>query len=38
MGTSDVDGFEGEDRDDLYADEQEAASQGADGSTQNVED
>jgi len=38
LGTSDVDGYEGEDCDDAYADEDEEASQADDGSTQNVED
>jgi len=38
LGTSDVDGYEGEDGDDAYADEEEEASQANDGSTQNVED
>jgi hypothetical protein len=36
LGTSDVDGYEGEDGDD--ADEEEDASHADDGSTQNVED
>jgi hypothetical protein len=36
LGTSDVDGYEGEDCDD--ADEEEEVSQADDGSTQNVED
>jgi len=38
LGTSDVDGYEGEDGDNAYADEEEEASQADDGSTQNVED
>jgi len=38
LGTSDVGGYEGEDGDDAYADEEEEASQADDGSTQNVED
>jgi len=38
LGTSDVYGYEGEDGDDVYADEEEEASQGDDGSTQTVED
>jgi len=40
LGTSDVDGYEGEDGDDADADadEEEASSQVDDGSTQNVED
>jgi hypothetical protein len=38
LGTSDVDGYEGEDGDDADADEEEEASQAHDGSTQNVED
>jgi len=38
LGTSDVDGYEGEDGDDAYADEEEEASEADDGSTQNVED
>ena len=38
LGTSDVDGYEGEDGDDADADEEEEASQAEDGSTQNVED
>ena len=38
LGTSDVDGYEGEDGDDAEADEEEEASQADDGSTQNVED
>jgi len=38
LGTSDVDGYEGDDGDDAYADEEEEASQADDGSTQNVED
>jgi len=37
LGTSDVDGYEGEDGDDAYADEKEEALQADDGSTQNVE-
>jgi hypothetical protein len=36
--TSDVDGYEVEDRDDAYAHEEEQPSQAEDGSTQNVED
>jgi len=38
LGTSDVDGYEGEDGDDAYVDDEEEASQADDGSTQNVED
>jgi len=38
LGTSDVDGYEGDDGDDAYADEEEESSQADDGSTQNVED
>ena len=38
LGTSDVDGYEGEDGDDADADEEQEASQADDGSTQNVED
>jgi len=38
LGTSYVDGYEGEDGDDAYADEVEEASQADDGSTQNVKD
>jgi hypothetical protein len=38
LGPSDVNGYEGEDGDDADADEEEAASQADDGSTQNVED
>jgi hypothetical protein len=38
LGTSEVDGFVGEDGDDADADEEEEASQADDGSTQNVED
>jgi len=38
LGTSDVDGYEGEGGDDADADEEEEASQADDGSTQNVED
>jgi len=38
LGTSDVDGYEGEDGDDAYADEEEEASQADDRSTQDVED
>jgi len=38
LGTNDVDGYEGEDGDDAYADEEEQASQADDGSMQNVED
>jgi len=38
LGTSDVDGYYGEDGDDADADEEEEASQAEDGSTQNVED
>jgi len=37
LGTSDVDGYEGEDGDDADADEEEEVSQAEDGSTQNVE-
>jgi len=38
LGTSDVDGYEAEDGDDGYADEEEEASQADAGSTLNVED
>jgi hypothetical protein len=38
LGTSDVEGYEGEDGDDAYADEEKEASQAEDGSMQNVED
>jgi len=38
LGTTDVDGYEGEDGDDADADEEEEASHPDDGSTQNVED
>jgi len=38
LGTSDDDGYEGEDGDDAYVDEEEKALQADDGSTQNVED
>jgi hypothetical protein len=38
LGTSDVNGYEGEDGDDADADEEEEASQADDGSTHNVED
>jgi hypothetical protein len=38
LGTSDVDGYEGEDGDDADVDEEEQALQADDGSTQNVED
>jgi len=38
LGTSDVDGYEGEDSDHADADEEEEGSQAEDGSTQNVED
>ena len=40
LGTSDVDGYEGEDGDDVDADaeQEEEASQADDGSLQNVED
>jgi hypothetical protein len=38
LGTSDLDGYEGENGDDADADEEEEASQADDGSTQNVED
>jgi hypothetical protein len=38
LGTSDANGYEGEDGDDADADEEEEASQADDGSTQNVED
>jgi len=38
LGTSDVDGYEGEDGDNVYADEENEASQANYGSTQNVED
>jgi len=37
LGTSDVDGYEGEDGDDADVDEEEEASQAEDESTQNVE-
>jgi len=38
LGFSDVDGYEGADGDDAYADKEEEESQADDGSTQNVED
>jgi len=38
LRTSDVDGYQGEDGDDAYADKVEEASQSVDGSTQNVDD
>jgi hypothetical protein len=38
LGPSVVDRYEGEDGDDVDADEEEEASQADDGSTQNVED
>jgi len=38
LGSNDVDGYEGNDGHDAYADEDEEASQANDGSTQNVED
>jgi len=38
LGTSDVDGYEGEDGNDADADEEEEASQADDGSMHNVED
>jgi len=38
LGTSDVDGYEGEDGDNADTDEEEETSQADDGSTQNVED
>jgi hypothetical protein len=38
LGPSDVDGYEGEDGDDVDADEEDEASLADDGSTQNVED
>jgi hypothetical protein len=38
LGPRDVDGYEGEDGDDVDADEEEEASQVDDGSTQNVEE
>jgi hypothetical protein len=37
MGTSDVDGYEGEDGDNANADQEEEASLAEDGSTRNVE-
>jgi len=37
-GTSDVDGYEVEDGDDVVADEEEEALQADDGSTQNMKD
>jgi hypothetical protein len=37
-GTSDGDGYEGEDGDNADLNEEEEASQGDDGSTQNVKD
>jgi hypothetical protein len=37
LGTSDVDGYEGEDGNDADADEEEEASQAKDGLTQNVD-
>jgi len=38
LGTSNVDGFKGEDGDNVYADEEDEALQADDGSMQNVED
>jgi hypothetical protein len=38
LGTSDVDGYEGQDGADSVPDEEDEASQADDGSTQNVED
>ena len=38
LGPSDVDGYEGDDRDDTDTDKEEEAGQADDGSTQNVED
>jgi len=38
LGTSNVDGYQGEDGDDVYVHEEEEALQADDGSTQNVED
>jgi hypothetical protein len=38
LGPTDVDWYEGEDGDDVDADEEEEASQGDDGSMQNVAD
>jgi len=38
LGTSDVDGYEGDNGDDVDVDEEEEASLADDGSTQNVED
>ena len=38
LRTSDVNGYEGKDGDNAYADEEKEASQANDGSTQNVED
>ena len=38
LGTSDVEGYEGEDGDNTDADEEEEVSQADNGSTQNVED
>jgi len=38
LGTSDVDGYEGEHGNDSYVDEEEEASQADEGSTQNVEE
>jgi hypothetical protein len=38
LGPSDVDGYEGEDDDDVDADEEGEASQADDGSMQNVKD
>jgi len=37
LGTSDVDGYEGNDGDDAYPDEEEDASQAHDGSMQNLD-
>jgi len=38
LGTNDVDGYQGEDGDEVDVNEEEEASQAEDGSTQNVED
>jgi hypothetical protein len=38
LGTSEVDGYESEDGDNVHADEEEVALQADDGSTQNVDD
>ena len=38
LGTNDVDGYEADDGDDADVDEEEVASQGDDGSTQNMDE